>query len=206
LNKQGSVIPAWGGHLVDLCSLLRYRPLTPPHSYSKFRQLVAVARRSGAKTFVETGTYLGNTTRRCARHFRKIVTIELSEDLHRQASSYLAQFPHIECVQGDALKELPKVLARDDVQDVLIFLDGHFSEGSTARGDHVEPACLEIEMLEHFRDKIAGVVVDDFRCFGTGEWPAKSSLLAAVERHLGASFDMTVHTDQLLVWRDRRNG
>ena len=93
------------------------------------------------------------------------------------------------------------MIARSDVSDALIFLDAHYSGGHTARGKLVEPACKEIEMLACRRDKIAAVVVDDFRLFGRGDSPRKSELLRAVEENLGPSFDFTVHLDQLLVWR-----
>lgn len=191
---------AVGGHLIDLCRLARF-DVRNPHSLSKFRQIRALARRTGAKMLVETGTYLGNTTMRASYVFDKVITIELSPDLYLQASSYLAKRKNVECIEGDATKVLPEVMARTDLQDVLVFLDGHFSGGDTALGDMQEPACLEIEMLGGHRDKIAAIIVDDFRLFGMDGWPRKSELIRSVEDHFGTDFDLTVHMDQLLIWR-----
>ena len=56
-------------------------------------------------------------------------------------------------------------------------------------------------MLGKHRDKLAAIVVDDFRLFGVDGWPRKSELIRSVEDHLGADFDLTVHMDQLLIWR-----
>jgi hypothetical protein len=200
MNRQGTPFHALGGHLVDLWRLAKF-DIRNPHSYSKTRQLRALAHKTQAKTFVETGTFLGNTTRRLSGSFNRIVTIELDDDLFRQASAYLKPYKNVECLKGDASKLLPQVMQRSDVTEAVIFLDGHFSGGVTAHGDVAEPACEEIETLGKFKQKVSGIVVDDFREFGNGTWPKRSTLIAAVESHLGPEFDFTVHMDQLVVWK-----
>ena len=203
MNKQGSVIQAWGGHLVDLYRLMRF-DVRNPHSYSKYRNIKALQKRTGAKVFVETGTFLGNTAYRCSKIFEKVVTVELDKTLYEKARGYLACRGNVECICGDALKELPGILARADVKESLIFLDGHFSGGKTALGDMPEPACEEIKVLAEYREKISGVVVDDFREFGADNgWPHRWELLREIEASLGKEFDYTVHLDQVIVWRKK---
>lgn len=199
MNKQGSTLKGWAGHAVDLVRLAKFE-IRNPYSYTKARQIRALARRVGAKTLVETGTYLGNTTARVAASFSRVWTIEIDAELHRQASAYLKPRPHVECLLGDASVLLPQVLARPEAVDVLVFLDGHFSGGVTGRGEMDEPACEEIEMMSPFAEKIRGVIVDDFREFGRGEWPRRSELIRAFEDHL-PGMDFTVHLDQLVAWR-----
>jgi len=203
MNKQGSIVAAWGGHLVDLYRLARF-DVRNPHSYAKLRQIKALARRCGAKMMIETGTYLGNTAMRCSSLFDRVFTIELDPALYQQASRYLAPRKNVECIEGDGLKMLPAILARADVSNVLVFLDGHFSMGLTAHGDVAEPACLEVEVLAKYQDKIAGVIIDDFRTFGSAAgYPLKSELFRSIEQNFGDAFDCTVHLDQVLVWRKR---
>ncbi len=184
MNKQGTIVQAWGGHLVDLYRLLRF-DIRNPHSYSKYRNIVALRRRTGAHVLVEAGTYLGNTTCRCSRIFDKVVTIELDTLLYKQASQYLASRKNVECVHGDALRELPRILARDNLDKILIFLDGHYSGSNTALGDLLEPACEVIKSLKPHLHKIVGIVVDDFREFGSNGWPSRSSLLQEIEKIFG---------------------
>ena len=173
MNKQGASLSAAAGHVVDLYRLFRFEPRNP-HSYSKYRQIKALAQRSGARVLVETGTYVGNTSMRCSRVFERVFTIELDPDLFRQASRYLASRGNVECLEGDALELLPQVLERADVSNALVFLDGHFSGPGTAHGGLAEPACKEIEVLAKHRDKITAFIVDDFRRFGRDEgWPNK---------------------------------
>jgi hypothetical protein len=201
MNKQGFTLSSIGGHIVDLYRLARF-DVRNPHSYSKVRQIRALANRTKSRVFIETGTFLGNTAMRCSGDFEKVITIELDSKLFQQAKAYLARRRNVICLEGDALNILPSVLEQAEVGDALVFLDGHFSGGVTAHGELAEPACEEIEVLAKHRDKINAVVVDDFRCFGRDRgWPKRSTLLETIEDSFGDDFDYTVHLDQVLIWR-----
>jgi hypothetical protein len=190
-----------GGHLLDLYRLARF-DVRNPHSYSKVRQIKALAARTHSRTFIETGTFVGNTTMRCSNTFERVITMELDADLFRQARAYLASRPNVSCLHGDALQLLPTVLDSPEVVDALVFLDGHFSGGATAHGSLVEPACEEITVLAGHTHKINAVVVDDFRCFGRDAgWPKRSTLLQTIEDSFGDDFEFTVQFDQVLIWR-----
>ncbi len=71
MNKQNRNEAALLGHCVDIWDFLMFR-YKNPHSWTKFRQIKAVAKLSGATRMLETGTYRGVTTRRCAKYFEKI--------------------------------------------------------------------------------------------------------------------------------------
>lgn len=201
MNKQGLTLSTIGGHIVDLYRLARF-DVRNPHSYSKVRQIKALANRTSSRVFLEAGTFVGNTAMRCSGDFEKVVTIELDPILHQQAKTYLSRRSNVLCLEGDALKLLPSVLEKTDIRDALVFLDGHFSGGATAHGELAEPACEEITVLAKYRDKINAVIIDDFRCFGRDEgWPKRSRLLATIENSFGDGFDYTVHLDQVLIWR-----
>ena len=203
MNKQGFTLATIGGHILDLYRLVRF-DIRNPHSYSKVRQIRALANRTNSRVLIEAGTFLGNTAMRCSLDFERVITMELDADLFQQAKSYLSSRKNVLCLEGDALKLLPSVLEQADVRDALVFLDGHFSGGVTALGELAEPACEEIAVLAEHKSKINAVVVDDFRCFGRDKgWPKRSVLLESIENSFGDDFDYTVHMDQVLIWRTR---
>ena len=146
MNSHGTLIAAAGGHLVDLWRMLRF-DVKNPHSLSKLRQLTAVRNRTGATTLVETGTYLGNTARLASHFFDMVYTIEVDETLYTKAKTFLAPRTNIECLLGDCAKVLPELMARPDVDNALLFLDGHFSGGETGCGIVEEPAVSLIASL-----------------------------------------------------------
>jgi hypothetical protein len=199
MNKQNKGIEAIVGHLVDLYDVAAFT-FTVPHSYTKFRAIKAAQRNFKAKCFIETGTYLGVTTRRCAPHFEQVYTIELDPDLAQKAKEFLAPCKNVSVLEGDAVKILPEVLERE-IKDVLIFLDGHFSGGVTACGDLPEPAIEELKIISRYKEKIAGILIDDFRLFGTeAGFPSKSALFGAVEE-LFPDFTIVVYLDQIHIGR-----
>jgi hypothetical protein len=59
---------------------LRGKTAPPPHVI-KQRAIKSYARRFGLSVFVETGTYLGDMVEAVRPHFKKIYSIELSEEL-----------------------------------------------------------------------------------------------------------------------------
>lgn len=204
MNQRGRPLHAAVGHAIDLYRLARYE-VFHPHSYSKFRMIKGMQRRTRATMLIETGTFRGVTTRRCVPLFERIYTIEIQADLARAARAYLASFPHVTVIGGDATQEVPRLLADGRVRDALIFLDGHFSGGGTGRGASVEPAIDILELLGRHLGSIRGVIVDDFREFGVQEgWPKKWELIrTAEELFVPAGFRLGIHLDQLLLERGR---
>ena len=108
------------------------RPTPAPQLY-KINTLKSYGRRYKLKTFVETGTLYGETTKALSPIFERLVTIELDDDLYRQAMERFASNAKIDCVCGDSAQMLPKVL-NSVKEPTLFWLDGHYSGGITARG------------------------------------------------------------------------
>jgi len=190
------------GYLLDL---LRFAngAAANPRSLMKYRVIRALAKRVGADCLIETGTFRGVMTARCARVFATVLTVELDAKLAAQAKASLARYRNVTVYQGDAVALLPQMLAHPGAGRCVIFLDAHYSGGDTARGEIPEPAIAELDILAQRRDRIGGIVIDDFRCFGVEEgFPTKAQLLAAVEAHFPHPiFTIQALPDQLIVER-----
>ena len=198
MNKQDQYFQALAGHILDIYRLASFK-FKNPHSYTKYRQINSIRKRTSSSVFIETGTYLGVTTNRCSSVFEKVYTIELDEKLAAQATSYLSNKKNVEVIQGDALKILPTLLESESVNNALIFLDGHFSGGVTACGDLPEPAIQELQVIADYKNKVKAIIIDDFRCFGTDlGFPKKSEVIEIMEKHFD-DYEITVHLDQLIL-------
>lgn len=120
--------------------------------------------------FVETGTYLGDMVYAQRKLFKKIYTIELSEELCKMGRKRLKKYKHIEIIQGDSGVVLKSLMEKID-QKVLFWLDGHYSGGITAKGNTESPIIQELQTilksgLEHI------ILIDDAREFnGTNDYP-----------------------------------
>src|SRR6185369_246720 len=75
---------------------------------------------------VETGTFLGEMIAAQAPYFRKVYSIELSEELFDRAKKKFATSNNIHLIHGDSGVRLREVIAMLD-SPALFWLDGHYS-------------------------------------------------------------------------------
>jgi hypothetical protein len=144
------------GYLLDIGQAMRCS-LLHPHSYTKFRIIKNIKERTDSKVFIETGTSLGVTAWRCSFIFPEVYTVELDKHLADKATRFLAKRKNVTVIQGDALNVLPWLMETAEIKETLVFLDGHFSGGTTACGLMPEPAVEELKILGTYRAKVNSI-------------------------------------------------
>lgn len=119
-------------------------------------------------TWIETGTYLAETTLAMADLAPRVISIEPKQEFVDTARAALAQYPHVEIIQGLSEDVLPSVLSSLDASSVTFWLDGHWSAGNTFLGPKPCPLVDEMRILESPVPKFQSVciAIDDVRCFG----------------------------------------
>jgi hypothetical protein len=140
-------------------------------------QMAAMA---GAEVFIETGTYYGGTTLWAATEFKEVHTIELSEYLYNYTKKDFLSKGNITSWLGDSRAVLPEIL-KTQKQNLVFWLDGHYSAGVTAGGNDPCPLLRELEIiLARENDDI--IIIDDARCCAGDEgWPTIVELYNKIE-------------------------
>ena len=148
----------------------------------------SVLRRYGSEAdiWIETGTFLGETTKMLSSLSRKVITILPSEDLFLRASKKFAADSHVQVLNGDSETLIRGVLEVCN-SSVGLWLDGHYSGGETFKGHQVTPILDELEAVQDFVNAGgSGVVfVDDVRLFdspGSG-YPSRHELTSWADRN-----------------------
>ena len=202
MNEPSKILAPIGGYIVDVLDKLRNR-IFVPHSLTKLHNIRTLRALTGATSVIEVGTFRGVTARRLSYVFPRVVTIEIDEALHRQAKTVCAGRPNVELLLGDGSVLLPGIVAKET--KTIIFLDGHFSGAGTGMGDEPEPVLKELDGLDGLQDRIAGVLIDDFRLFGVESgWPKKSEVFDKLEQVFkGADWRIAVLNDQVFVYRSQ---
>ena len=116
--------------------------------------------------FIETGTLNGDTTFAMEKYFNKIYTIELSEKYYNSTKSKY-NGDKIDFLLGDSSVVFEHLLPRID-EDVIFFLDGHWSSGDTGKGLKDCPLIEEIQHINNLYKNKAIIIVDDYRLFEKG--------------------------------------
>ncbi len=139
----------------------------PCPDFIKRAHLVSCGSRSA--TWVETGTFLGGTTRVLAEHAKKVYSLEPEPTLYANAKKQFEVFSNVEILNGPSEAIFPKLLPTIR-EDVNFWLDGHFSAGQTYKGENDTPIIEELncisENLQHYGKVV--VLIDDIRLF-TGD-------------------------------------
>ncbi len=142
-------------------------------------------------TWIETGTYLGQTTQVLSKNGLKVYSIEPEPTLFANAYNYFKKFNNVEILNGTSEQIFPNLLPKIN-GDVNFWLDGHYSAGITFKGTQDTPVLEELkhitDNLNHFK-KVC-ILIDDIRCFNPqiteySTYPSVNILVAwANDNHL----------------------
>ena len=129
----------------------------------------------GTGTWIETGTYLGETTQYLSRISKYVVSLEPANKLYAEAQIKLRELKNVRIIHGSSESSIKGCLENLDYsqkQDLNFWLDGHYSVGETYIGDHKSPILYELEVIGATVDfsKSLTILIDDVRGFSrTGE-------------------------------------
>lgn len=126
----------------------------------------------GSGTWIESGTYLGDTTFFLTKHAQHVITIEPQEKYAIDAQLRFSGLDKVTVVQGlseDVMGGLISSLRPEMQDDVSFWLDGHFSADETFKGPIDTPIVAELGAITDNFSRIQKmtVLVDDIRCFGS---------------------------------------
>ncbi|MGK7389595.1 MAG: hypothetical protein ACNS60_04565 [Candidatus Cyclobacteriaceae bacterium M2_1C_046] len=172
--------------LKDALYLIRWKlnkgkkSLPAPHSLKK-HTIVQYAKKYNLDIFVETGTYKGDMIRKVHNLFKEIHSIELNEYLHNKARQKFKAHKNINLHLGDSGEVIQTVLKKID-KPSLFWLDGHYSGGITSKGDLETPISKELQHIFEHNLQNHVILIDDARCFGTGDYPTIENLIQEIKK------------------------
>jgi len=156
-------------------------------------------------SWIETGTYLGNTTKYLARFSPQIISIEPSFNYFNFSKKRLGRKSNIKIIHGTSEEKL--LSAMNLIQgDINFWLDGHNSGGDTYMSSQTTPIIEELIMiskeLENSNRKIC-IFIDDFRLFNLTnsekkEYPDLRLIVDWANEHL---FQMSIEHDIIILHR-----
>ena len=116
-------------------------------------------------TWVETGTYLGSTTKLLSSHYKHIHTIEPSEKCLQMAKVRIGRRENITYYNGTSEEYFSEICQKIS-GEICFWLDGHFSSGITFKGIQDTPIKNELSTIARYLNRYKSVVIfiDDIRC------------------------------------------
>ena len=97
--------------------------------YNKIKDLI----NDNYKIAIESGTFRGKGTIQLSKHFKKVYTVEIDENLFNEAKKRFIKNKNIVCIHGDSKEVFPKLFKDINIKDrnILFWLDAHWSGDSS---------------------------------------------------------------------------
>jgi hypothetical protein len=97
--------------------------------------------------YIETGAYLGNGIKQVLDNYDTIHSIELSDKWYTYNVKQFESVENVKIHYGDSKSVLPNLLSKIN-EPVVVFLDAHYSGGTTAFGKEETPLLSELDILK----------------------------------------------------------
>jgi len=174
----------------------------PPPAIVKRSMLI---RRSlTSDTWIETGTYLGGTTRFLAKRATFVYSIEPSQELANRAKESLADLTNVRIIHGTSEEKLPEIL-KGISGSLALWLDGHYSGGRTFQGDADTPIVAELQAVSDVLPRVSDIkiFVDDVRLFSVGQFRDESypSLEWLIHWAIKSGLNWEIEHDIFCAWK-----
>lgn len=155
-------------------------------------------------TFVETGTFHGDTLIAMAPLFEKLYSVELSKELWEESSKRLKEFKHVSISLDDSPQFIQKLQPSLKNDSVLYWLDAHWCVSDNTAGEDSQcPLVKEIQAIGKLNTSSA-IVIDDARLFlapppephEISDWPLFEEVNNAL-RMLSTEHEITIVNDTI---------
>lgn len=133
------------------------------HLY-KMKRIKNLAQIYSCSSFIETGTFYGQTTSFASRIFKSVISIEIYEPLFKLNVEHFKNVNNVSILLGDSLLRLPDAI-NSSSGSVLFWLDGHYSGDGTGKGEATSPILGELDIIKTSHIKAGVIVIDDLRLF-----------------------------------------
>lgn len=119
----------------------------------------------GHDIFIESGTCYGTTAMLAKDIFNEVHTIELEDNFYNKAVVNFAREKNVKIYHGDSGALLPSILKNLKQRNIIFWLDGHFSGGTTAKGHYNTPIMAELQAIKESGILNGILLIDDICCF-----------------------------------------
>jgi len=160
----------------------------------KMRILRSYLRGRAGVTFVETGSYLGDTISAVKDLCARVVSIEIDPELYEMCRRRFRRCPNVRIILGDCVAVLPQVLDALD-GPAAFWLDAHYSGGVTGRGSVDDPVLSSLLQIRAHGVRPCLILADDARCFdGADGRPGLLDVFREM-RAIDSRYRIRVHND-----------
>jgi GT2 family glycosyltransferase len=138
--------------------------------------------------FCETGTFHGDTVELARPHFPRLISIELSESLHAEATKRFQSWDSIEIRHGSSARILNELRGELSAKSVFYYLDAHWCVAVDTAGQASQCPLLDELAAIRVLNEESVVLIDDARLFlappayphEVSQWPGLDEIIRSL--------------------------
>ena len=151
--------------------------------------------------WIETGTYLGETTKFLSKKYSSVITVEPSRPHFNYVSKRFRKISNVRVINATSENSFSELLGNSK-DELNIYLDGHYSGDGTFGENKITPVKEELDSIEKSlaRFKKLFVAIDDFRVFANYDsaYPSRYYLIDFCKRN---NLIWNVEQDIFMFWK-----
>ena len=146
--------------------------------------------------WIETGTYLGDTTLKLSKIAKRVISIEPQAELSAFAKNRLKRCKNVDVINKTSEESIAEILGSIG-GPTCFWLDGHHSGDVTFKGEAISPIEYELASIATYLKTNNPIVVfvDDFRLFANSASSGYPSHWSLVDWALENKMTWTVEHD-----------
>ena len=170
----------------------------PPVDYIKQNTIIKYIKAHKVRTFVETGTYYGDTLDRVSKYVDKAYSVEIEKKFYENALIRFKKNKKIELLHGDSGRKISNILGK--ISDRTAFwLDGHYNNIKESEIGQITPIYLELDAIYSHNIKNHILLIDDSRLFiGSNGYPVLEDLKKYIYKK-NSNARISIHNDIIIV-------
>jgi hypothetical protein len=162
-------------------------------------------KKHGPRVFVETGTYMADTTITASYIFEDVFSVEINKVLYEKATEKCSNRTNIHLTLGDSVQWLSNVLPTLKHKGVVLFLDAHQSGHDTSNNGKWVPLLEELAVIAKQLKNTTGhiLIIDDVRLFSKHwDWEGVSidTIHKCIEKEGMTPLHSEVVNDRLIIY------
>jgi len=175
------------------------RPIRELCPFSKRTIILDNANLFNCTTFIETGTYCGDTVAAMRGAFKIIMSVELYEPLYKMNKLRFKNYSDVYLWLGDSSIALNDMVSKIEGR-ALFWLDGHYSGPGTGKTETECPIIAELNVISGHSRKDHCILIDDARCFGQDKDYPPISLINSKLISINPNYNISIKNDIIVAF------
>jgi hypothetical protein len=169
----------------------------PDNHFYKMQRIKKLGTHFKCNTFIETGTFYGQTVNYASKIFELVLSVEIYKPLYDYNVEAFKNYKNVKLFHGNS-SDCLKVMIDQSVGRIIFWLDGHYSGNGTGIGDSTSPIIEELTIIKSSNKNDHCILIDDYRLFVDADGYPSFNLVKNLLLDINPKFVISIDHDCII--------